>query len=145
MPRVKINADSLDKLAAQMKAAPRQVRSGYRKGLKEIGNEIRDDAKRRIADKPETAKLLKTYTRMPATVGVRGGSKDHPVAKLLEGGGRPGYWKHPLFGNRHDWYKEKREPHLLPAFKAHQKDATKKIQRHVKDGLRAIDLKAEHD
>lgn len=142
---VKIDARSLDKLQAQMKAGPRVTRSAYRKGLKDIGNTIRDDAKARIVDvSPETAKLLKTLTSIPkATVSVQGGSKTHPVGKLLEGkNGEQGYWVHPLFGDWRYKYREKRHPHLYPAFQKNKKKAMKNLRKHVVTALRGIDLKS---
>lgn len=147
MPRVKIDARSLDKLAAQMKAGPRVTRSAYRKGLKDIGNVIRDDARARIVDvSPRTAKDLRTLTSIPkATVTVQGGAKDNPVGKLLEGkpGDKTGYWKHPLFGDRRHWYKERRHPHLYPAFQKNKKKAMKNLRKHVVAALQTIDLKSE--
>jgi hypothetical protein len=144
MTRVKIDARSLDKLSAQMKAGPRVTRSAYRKGLKDIGNTIRDDAKARIVHvSPETAALLKTSTSIPkATVTVQGGSKAHRIGKLLEGEhGEEGFWEHPLFGDRKHWYAERRHPHLYPAFQKHKKKAMKDLRKHVIEALRAIDLK----
>lgn len=119
-----------------MKDASRKVRSDYRKGLKEAGQIIADDAKARIEDKsPETAKLIKVRTRMPATVIVQGGSKDHPVSKLLEGKGLPGFWTHPLFGDEDEKYVEKRDPHLYPAFEEHKDEALKKLQEHCIEAM----------
>jgi hypothetical protein len=143
---VKIDATSLDKLQAQMKAGPPAVRSAYRKGLKSDGNIIRDDARARIADiSPQTAANLKTFTSIPkATVTVQGGSKERVISKLLEGkDGKKGTWRHPLFGDREHWYPEVTHPHLWPAFQKHKKTAMKRVKRDVVAGLRAIDLKSE--
>lgn len=144
---VQVDATSLKKLQAQMKAAPREVRAGYRAGLKDIGNEIRDDAKARIESKsPETAAELKTRTQMPATVIVQGGSKDRPIGKLLEGtDGHQGYWSHPLFGDEAHKYPEKRFPHLYPAFAARRDKAADKLKQHVVGALNRIDLKASDE
>lgn len=141
--RVTIDARSLGRLSLQMKAAERNVRSSYRKGLKEIGNDIRDDAAARIAPvSPTVAGELKVRTRMPATVIVEGGSKTEPIGALLEGHlGQQGAWRHPLFGNRAHWYSEMRHPHLYPAFKRGQPEAMKNLQDNVKDGIRAAGLK----
>lgn len=142
MARVHADTSDLDKLAAQMKIASREVRREYRKGLKETGQLIADDAKARIQEKsPETAALIKVRTRMPATVTVQGGSKDHPISKLLEGKGVPGFWTHPLFGNEKDKYVEARDPHLGPAFREHKHDAMTKLGEHVKEAMAQAGLK----
>lgn len=144
MFRTKIDATSLDRLAVQMKAAERTTRSSYRKGLKEIGNSIRDDARARIVEiSPETAAELKVSTSIPkASVSVQGGTKARRIGKLLEGhDGQQGEWRHPLFGDREHWYSQARHPHLFPAFEAHKKDAMKNLKRNVKDGIHAAGLK----
>jgi hypothetical protein len=140
--RFKADTRDLDKLQAQMKAAPRAVRSTYRKGLKEVGDVIAVSAKAKIVDKsPAVARDIKVRTRLPATVIVQGGSKTQPIGKLLEGHhGTPGYWIHPLFGNRKREYPETRQPHLYPAFDEHKKETVKHLKDHVKEGLAAIDL-----
>jgi hypothetical protein len=142
---VKINAKSLDRLQAQMKAAPKAVRSEYRKGLKEVGEDIAQGARERIVDKsPETARTIKVRTRMPASVIVQGGEKDKPIGKLLEGhDGIEGWWTHPLFGNEKKKYAEKRHPHLYPSFAEHKEEAVEKLKEHVKEGLAAIDLHSD--
>jgi hypothetical protein len=136
MARVSVDTSDLKKFAAQLKVADRATKREYRKGLKEVGQATADDAKARIEDKsPETAALIKVRTRMPATVIVQGGSKDHPVAKLLEGNGTPGFWSHPLFGNEKERYAEQRQPHLTPAFEAHKGEAKDKLAEHVRTAM----------
>jgi hypothetical protein len=142
--RVRANTRDLDKLTRQFKAAPKAVRREYRKGLKEIGKTIADDAKERIAPvSQEVAKTIKVRTRGVAQVSVQGGQRGKPIGRLLEGDGHEGFWTHPLFGDEDHRYTEARHPHLYPALQDHKEEAVEALQKHVKAGLRDLGLKAD--
>ena len=100
------------------------------KMLRVAGQLIADDAKALVEPHskttPPTIRVRVTKTRLSVVAGGEG----HAISGLLEignrGGGsqvatRRGEFRHPVFGNRSNWVKQKREAYLLPAAEANRK------------------------
>jgi hypothetical protein len=141
---VHIDTAGLDKLAAQFKAASRKARRDYRLGLKEAGQVVADAAREKIADEsPRTAESLRVGARGTAGITITAGSKDLPIASLLEGDGRPGTFSHPLFGNRAHWYREATHPYIWPAYLEKKPEVEKALLKYIADAIRGEGLEVE--
>lgn len=139
----RIDTSDLERLARDFKAATPAVRREYRKSLKDAGRIVADDARRRIEPvSPPTAASIKVGTRGVDRVIIRTG-KDRRIAALLEGNGHPGSWRHPLFGDREHWYRQRTHPYMHPAWEAKKRAARRRLARAVRNGLRTVGIREE--
>ena len=139
----RVDASDLGKLAAAFRAATPAVKREYRKGLKDAGRLVADDAARRVAPySPPTAASMKVGTRGVNRVVISAG-KGRRIAALLEGDGTPGTWRHPLFGDDRHWYVQQRHPYLRPAWEAKRREAVDRMGRVIRDGLAEADIRSE--
>lgn len=115
------------------KAAP-EVNREMRRGLRRGGDIVRDEAK----------ELSSWSTRIPGsirvrTVGIRvsviAGDKNAPHAAAFEHEGVPGFFRHPVFGNRSVWVDQRARAYLRPAAEASASEVSDAILQAVSEAI----------
>ena len=107
-------------LQRALRSAPADTRKEVRKGLRTAATTVRDDARRRA---PSRSGRLRRSLRVSVTQrGVAVGSR-LPYAAIHEFGGR-----HPLFGDRDNWYAQRARPFLFPAARANQATTERELR-----------------
>ncbi len=89
----------------------------------------------------EVAKQLASWSsRIPATIKIAGGArwivikaggKGAPHAAAFEHKGKPGTFRHPMFGNRDVWVAQKARPFLVPALVANHENIRRDAEAAV--------------
>ena len=71
---------------------------------------------------------------------VRAGGEVAPHAPAFEHGGRPGEFRHPVFGNRNVWVGQRARPFLAPALEAKAAAMERRLHQGVDEVFRSVRL-----
>lgn len=114
-------ADQVRELIRDLDQIPRDLRRQMRPVLQRAGRDMLRQAQINASWSsriPGATRLSVRFSRDPG-VDVRTDVRKAPHAPYYENEGRPGVFRHPLFGNRSYWYSQRARPFLGPAFDAH--------------------------
>lgn len=114
-PVVSVQADGLGQLQRDLKKASADALKLFRGAMKKAGDIVAEDARNRIAP---TSQRIASSIKVSATnkgVAVKAGGRNAPHAASLENLGKPGTFRHPVFGNRNVWVSQPAHPYLGPA------------------------------
>ncbi|TDB88353.1 HK97 gp10 family phage protein [Actinomadura sp. KC216] len=117
--------DEVRDLIRDLDQIPRELRVQMRPALQRAGRDLLRQAQLNASWSsriPSATRLSVRFSRDPA-VDVRTDGRRAPHATHYENEGKPGTFKHPLFGNRSYWYSQRARPYLGPAFDAKADDA----------------------
>lgn len=141
---VRISAPDLSKLAKDLKAADKELLKELRKGMRAAAQPALSRAKsnasfsRRI---PGAITISVTFPARGARVRVRVNSAKAPHGRAIENGGKPGTFRHPVFGNRDRWVDQPARPFFWPAMDGAKEDAAREIERVADEVTRKAGFK----
>lgn len=118
---------------------PQDVKREIRPALRAAGRIVADDAKRRAAWStriPKATRVSVALAQRRPGVSVVVNRKKAPHARPYEHGGRPGRFRHPVYGNRRVWVPQQARPFLEPALEARGDAAAAQIEQAVDRVLR---------
>lgn len=101
------------------KELSRELRPQMRKTAQPILNRARRNASWSTRIPKATRIQTSLSTRHPG-VAIAVSGKKAPHAPLYENKGKPGSFRHPLFGDRSHWYTQAARPFLRPAVDAYE-------------------------
>lgn len=81
---------------------------------------------------PKATKIQTSFSKKKAGVAIVVNRHKAPHARPLEHGGRPGFVRHPVMGNREKWVRQPARPFLWPAAAPWQREMDKNLL-HVVD------------
>jgi hypothetical protein len=131
-------ADDVKALIRDLREVPKDVRKGVRIEIREKGSEVLRLAKanaawsRRI---PRATRLSVKFGKSGPGVAITTSGARAPHAIHYENRGRPGAFRHPLFGNRERWYSQPARPYLGPAMDVEGPRAVRGIARVIDRAL----------
>lgn len=123
-------ANEVEELIKELGKIPKDLRTALRPGLREAGQEVAEDARRRASWStriPRAIRVSTTFSGRTPGVSVVVNKNKAPHGRPFEHGGGPGEFRHPVFGNRQVWVSQKARPFLYPALVAKGDEAAKKI------------------
>lgn len=112
--------DEVRELIRDLRDVPRDERRFVRAAILRSGHDLLQRVRRNASWStriPGATRLSVRFSRSPG-VDVITDSQRAPHASVYEGDGRPGRFRHPLFGNRSHWYSQRRRPFQGPAMDA---------------------------
>lgn len=127
-----ISADvsQLKSFAARTRKAQPTIYKKLRSEIKDAGEIVRVAAVAKASYSKKIPPGIKSRaTGNSVTVTAKGPA----IVTLMEGSGDGGSWRHPLFGNRKDWYSEARRPYLHPALRENEDRVRVKIGQAMHD------------
>ncbi|MBX6382023.1 MAG: HK97 gp10 family phage protein [Microbispora sp.] len=126
-------SDEVQRLMRDLGGIPQDLRRQLRPGLRGAGRIVADEAKRRASWSSRIPRATTVSVRFAGSPGVRVivNRRKAPHARPHEHGGRPGQFRHPLFGDRSRWYSQRARPFLAPALEAKGRAAEREISRVV--------------
>lgn len=122
-----VNMRELRDLYGAVRIANPQIAGEIRGALRKGGEAVKLDASRRA---------WSSSSRIPGTLKVRtngfnvsviAGGSGAPHAAAFEHLGRPGTFRHPVYGNRRVWVSQQAHPFLGPAFEAKQETLIREV------------------
>lgn len=108
----------LRKFIRDMGKIPPDIRQELRPRLRKIGEKALLQAKANASWStriPAATRLQVSLSKSSAGIALVVNSKRAPHARYYENDGKPGTFRHPLFGNRKHWFTQAARPFLLPA------------------------------
>ena len=137
-----IDTTEVKSLAARLSRIPKEFQAGVRKPLRAVGTALLADARANSTWSsriPGSLSLRVTLNGRRPGVTVRASLKSAPEARVYEGI-LDDTFKHPLFGDRDNWYPQAARPYLLPAVEANTQRVVDEITRLVEDVERRAGL-----
>ena len=132
-------ADDVERFVRHFGKVPQDIKREIRPALRAAGRIVADDAKRRAAWStriPKATRVSVSFAQRRPGVSVVVNRKKAPHARPFEHGGRPGRFRHPVYGNRRVWVPQTARPFLEPALEARGGDAAKQNEQAVDRVLR---------
>ena len=132
-------ADEVEKLIRDLNGIPPDLKRKLRPKLREAGEVVAMDARRRAAWStriPKATRVSTSFTLRRPGVSVIVDRKTAPHARPYEHNGQPGTFRHPLFGDREHWYSQAARPFLAPALAAKNEQAGRLIAAAVDEVTR---------
>lgn len=126
-------SDEIRRLIRDLDGIPRDLRRQLRPGLRTAGRMVADQAKVNASWSTRIPGAIRVSVRFSGTPGVSVivDKRKAPHGRPHEHGGRPGTFRHPLFGDRSRWYSQRARPFLAPAAEAKSRAAAREIHRVV--------------
>ncbi|MFD0885757.1 HK97 gp10 family phage protein [Streptosporangium algeriense] len=118
MAKQQSGTDDLRRLVRDLGKLPAEVRKELRPTLRKAGVRARTRAKgnaswsRRI---PGAIRLQVSFAKRRPGVALRVDQQRAPHARALENLGKPGFFRHPFFGDREQWVSQRARPFLFSA------------------------------
>lgn len=129
--------DPVGELIRDLDRIPRELRQRIRPVIHRSGSDILASARARASWStriPRATRLSVRFSRNPG-VDIITDVRRAPHAPHYENEGRPGFFEHPLFGNRSHWYRQRARPYLGPAMDAGAPHAVAQIADAVDRAL----------
>jgi hypothetical protein len=101
---------------------PEDLRKGLRVGMKEIGQPLLADARRRASWStriPRALRLATSFTKKQAGLSIVANRKIAPHARAYEGITGTAEFRHPVFNDRQTWVTQSTRPFVVPAADLH--------------------------
>jgi HK97 gp10 family phage protein len=123
-------ADEIRRLIDDLGKIPKELKVELRPGLRKAGEVVRDRARlnaswsKRI---PAATRVGVGFTARNPGVSVVVNKNKAPHARPFEHGGRPGEFRHPVFGNKKVWKPQKARPFLAKALEEKAPEAERQI------------------
>lgn len=142
-PEFKIGVDARDltNLYRDLDAAGKEIAAGLLADVKAAAQPVLDDAISTASQSstriPASMRLVSRGGRGHVAVAIRAGNKDAPHAAAFENGGKPGKFRHMVFGNRSVWVQQDAHPALLPALQRNLQRVADAVTDAVDKHLRA--------
>jgi hypothetical protein len=118
MAKEQSGTDDLRRLVRDLGKLPAEVRKELRPALRKAGTRARTRAQanakwsRRI---PRAIRLQVSFAKRRPGAALSVNKQRAPHARVLENLGKPGSFRHPLFGDRKRWVVQRARPFFFPA------------------------------
>lgn len=128
-------AIAADAMASIPKDARKNLRRELRKAAGPLLREIRSNASwsTRI---PRATRISTRFSRRNPGVTIRTSARSAPHARPYENLGRPGTFRHMVFGHRDRWVTEPARPFFFPAVQRHRGNVRKATLTAIQDAAR---------
>lgn len=129
----------LRKFIAEFEKLPGDIRREIRPRLRRTGESAVADVRLRASWStriPAATKLRTSLAQRTAGIAIEVDRHKAPHARPYEHGGRPGTFRHPLFGNRKHWYVQPARPFLVPGARPHFERVDREIFDAVDEAAR---------
>lgn len=137
---VSIDTSQLKDLGVRLRKGSPELGRQMRTGLREIGQVVADDAKRRASFSKRIPGSIKVRTTSGFSVSVVAGGGNATDAAPIENHGK-GFVRHPIFGNRNAWTAKGSHPAFLaPAADASRAAIEEKTVKVIDNTFRAIGI-----
>lgn len=116
-------SDQVRQLIEAFGGIPRELRKELRPRIRAAADPIATEMKRRASWSSRIPGAISIGTRLATTdigVRLRSNADRAPHARPHENLGKPGTFRHPLFGNREKWVTGRARPFFFPAVIAHR-------------------------
>ncbi|MBX6382163.1 MAG: HK97 gp10 family phage protein [Microbispora sp.] len=131
--------EELRRFIADLGKVPEEIRKELRPRLRKVGQAALTDVKARASWSsriPGATRLSISLAKRDPGVSIVVDRKKAPHARPHEHGGRPGTFRHPLFGNRQRWVEQRARPFLWPGARPHFEQADRDIAAAVDEVAR---------
>ncbi|MDH2429318.1 HK97 gp10 family phage protein [Sphaerisporangium sp. TRM90804] len=121
MAQPRTGTDDLRSLIRSLGKLPDDMRKELRPVLRKAGQEALTQARANASWStriPKATKLSVSFAKRRPGIALTVNAARAPHARALENLGAPGFFRHPLFGNRRRWVRQKTRPFLWPAARA---------------------------
>lgn len=112
---VKIDVKALRRAARDLKLSDPEASKALRLGLKAAAQVVALDAKKNSDWSTRIPGTIKASSSGAISAKVKAGGPNAPHAAALENNGKPGKFRHPVFGNDQVWVDQPARPYLGPA------------------------------
>lgn len=143
---LKISAVGLSDLARDLKNADplllKELRTGIRKAAEPARQQVKQNAagvSPRIAAAIPPARV--SFAKRGASVRIVVNAKKAPHARPLENKGRPGKFRHPLFGNRNRWISQPAKPFFWSGVRQADPTINREMNRVIDEVTRKLKFK----
>ncbi len=109
-----------------LRAMPTEIRREIRPGIRKAVQPIVSDARGRASWSSRIPGAIRVAL-LKRGVEIKVSRKRAPHARPYENRGRPGIFRHPMFGDRDWWVAQRARPFLWPAVRAHIDEVQKAI------------------
>lgn len=138
---LKITPVGLSDVARDAKAADKVLLKELRTGLKKAAEPARQRVKAnapspRIASAIGPARV--SFAAKGASVRIVANAKKAPHARPLENRGKPGTFRHPLFGDRKHWVKQQARPFFFSGVRQADPEISREMQKVVDEVTRKL-------
>ncbi len=118
---------------------PTDIRNEMRSTLRTIGRTLKTEAvaAARFSIDPKVVKVRTAGPRVVLSVTKSEDKPHHGEALAFEHEGKPGSFRHPVYGHRSTWVSQQARPWLTPTIEARFDWAYTEIGRAVEDAFRA--------
>jgi hypothetical protein len=122
--------------ADQLRDFPREYRKDVRRSIKKAADVLVRDIKGNAAWSsriPAATKTKVNFGARSAGVLVFVDAKKAPHARPLEFGNKPGFNRHPVFGNRENWVDQPVRPFFIRAVRSNERQVVDAVQQAIND------------
>lgn len=143
---LKISPVGLSELARDLKAADplllKELRTGIRKAAEPARQQVKQNASAvssRIASAVPPPRV--SFAKRGASVRIVVNAKKAPHARALENKGKPGKFRHPLFGNRKKWISQPAQPFFWSGVRQADPAISREMNRVIDEVTRKLKFK----
>lgn len=129
----------LAKVAADLRAIPREVRKEVGPAIRKAAGPILQAAKANASWStriPGALRIAVRFGRRTSGVALVASAKRAPHARAYEGLGKQGNFRHPVHGHEGRWVTQRRRPFARPAVQQQRDEVRKAINDVVLDAAR---------
>lgn len=126
--------NAIRRLIRQHGRFPEELRKELRPRMREAGQPILTDARRRSSWStriPRSLRLATSFTKKQAGVSIVASQRIAPHARPLEGIRGDREFRHPVFGDRETWVAQSTRPFLVPAADLHSRGVVAAVNKAV--------------
>ncbi len=139
MSAIQIDTSQLASLAKDLRKAAPAVSKSFNAGLKAAGDIVAEEARNRASFSsriPGSIKVRRAGVKVKVVAGGPGAEDAAPY----EHGGKPGTFRHPVFGQQNVWVDQQARPYLGPAAEAKENEVLQAVLDAVDVTFRKLDL-----
>lgn len=143
---LKISPVGLSDLARDLKTADplllKELRTGIKKAAEPARRQVQQNAtavSNRIAAAVPPARV--SFAKRGASVRIAVNAKKAPHARPIENKGKPGTFRHPLFGNRNRWIKQPAKPFFWAGIRQADPAISREMDRVIDEVTRKLKFK----
>lgn len=136
-PSISIDTSELIVFAQILKRADPIMYKHLHTRLKAAGKVVADEAKKNASWSTRIPPAVKVQASM-GSVAISVSGKRAPGARPLEHEGKPGKFRHPVFGNREVWVSQPARPFITPALAAKREEVLANIVAALNETLQEI-------
>lgn len=133
-------SSELRRLSKDLNGIPKDLRKKLRPAIKKAAMPVLQQAKRNASWSrriPKATRVATRFAKRDPHVAIIVNRKRAPHSHAYENKGKPGTFRHPVFGNRRNWVTQEARPFLAPAVRAKGRAVESEITKAVDDTTRA--------